>query len=148
MSIILASTATLTFICSYFLELTMNNIDQFMAIGVVIAVDGLFGVVAGTKREGFKTFKALRVLRTLAVWWIVLGAILAIEQAFVVASWLSETIIVPFLVFQIISILKNASVAGYIHVDILNLILDKIDQHKGGRIESTPTDATDTPIES
>jgi len=108
----------------------MNNIDQFMAIGIVIGVDGLFGIIAGTKREGFKTFKALSVLRTLSVWWIVLGAILAIEQAFVVASWLSETIIVPFLVFQIISILKNASIAGYIQGDILNMILAKIDQHK------------------
>lgn len=132
MSIILASTATVTFICSYFLELTMNNIDQFMAIGVVIGVDGLFGIIAGTKREGFKTFKALSVLRTLAVWWIVLGAILTIEQAFVVASWLSETIIVPFLVFQIISILKNASIAGYIQGDVLNMILAKIDRHKNG----------------
>jgi len=37
---------------------------------------------------------------------------------------------VPFLVFQIISILKNASIAGYIQGDILNMILAKIDQHK------------------
>jgi len=62
-----------------------------------------------------------------------LGAILAVEKGFTGAGWMSETIIIPFLVFQIISALKNASMAGFIKVDLLNTILDKIDNHKGIR---------------
>ena len=131
LALILMSTATVSFICSYFMELTLNNAEQFLAIASVVLLDGFFGIIAGTKREGFKTFKALSVLRTLGIWWIILGAILSVEKGFVGAGWMSETIIIPFLVFQIISALKNASMAGFIKVDLLNLILDKIDKHKG-----------------
>ena len=46
---------------------------------------------------------------------------------------MSETIIIPFLIFQLISALKNASMAGFIKMDLLNQILDKIDNHKGIR---------------
>lgn len=133
LSIILMSTATISFICSYFMELTLDNVDQFLAVACVVLLDGFFGVIAGIKREGFKTFKALSVLRTLGTWWIILGAILAVEKGFTGAGWMSETIIIPFLIFQIISALKNASMSGFIKVDLLNTILDKIDNHKGLR---------------
>jgi len=132
-TIIIGLTSTLSFLCSYFLNLTLDNVEQFLGIACVVLLDGFFGIIAGTKREGFKTFKALSVLRTLVVWWIILGAILAVEQGFVGAGWLSETIIIPFLLFQIISALKNASMAGFIKMDLLNQILDKIDNHKGIR---------------
>jgi len=131
--LILASTATLSFLGSYFLDLTLNNAEQFLGIAAVVFLDGFFGIIAGIKREGFKTFKALSVLRTLGVWWIILGAILAVENGFVGAGWLSETIIIPFLIFQIISALKNASMSGFIKMDLMNFILDKIDKHKGIR---------------
>ena len=39
----------------------------------------------------------------------------------------------PFIVFQLISALKNASMSGFIKTELLNKILDKIDQHKGDR---------------
>ena len=69
----------------------------------------------------------------LIVWWVILAAILTVEKSFQGTGWLSETIIVPFLIFQIISALKNASMAGFIKVEALNNILDKIDKHKGLR---------------
>jgi hypothetical protein len=59
---------------------------------------------------------------------------LVIEKGFSAASWLSETILIPFIVFQLISALKNASMAGFIKAGLLNDILDRIDKHKGDRI--------------
>jgi len=115
------------------MELTLGNAEQFLGVACVVLLDGFFGIIAGIKREGFKTFKALSVLRTLGVWWIILGAILSVEKGFVGAGWMSETIIIPFLIFQLISALKNASMAGFIKMDLLNQILDKIDNHKGIR---------------
>jgi hypothetical protein len=56
-----------------------------------------------------------------------------IEKGFAGTAWLSEVIIVPFMVLQIISALKNASMAGLIKTDELNKILDRIDNHKGPR---------------
>ena len=121
------------FICSYFLNLYMNNQDQYTAIIGVMFLDGVFGIIAGAKREGFKTHKALSVLRNTFVWIMILSAILMVEKGFSGTGWLSEVIVVPFMVFQLVSALKNASMAGYIKMSLLNEILDKIDNHKGIR---------------
>lgn len=121
------------FICSYFLNLYMNNQDQYTAIIGVMFLDGIFGIIAGSKREGFKTHKALSVLRNTFVWIMILSAILMVEKGFSGTGWLSEVIVVPFMVFQLVSALKNASMAGYIKMSLLNEILDKIDNHKGIR---------------
>ena len=128
-------TAGITFMCSYFMNLTMANSDQYLAIVGVMFLDGVFGIIAGTKREGFQTRKAIKVLRNTVAWMVILTVILMVEQGFAGTAWLSEVIIVPFMVFQLISALKNASMAGFIQMSLLNQILDKIDKHKGIRDE-------------
>tara|TARA_B110000503_G_scaffold64962_1_gene102198 strand:- start:994 stop:1416 length:423 start_codon:yes stop_codon:yes gene_type:complete len=134
MKIILLSTTVLSFLLAYFLELSMANAEQFLAIVAVLLLDGFFGMIAGIKREGFKTYKALKVLKSIFTWELILTAILMIEKGFPGTGWLSETIVTPFIVFQLMSALKNASMAGFIQNDLLNLILDKIDKHKGDRL--------------
>ena len=131
--ILLSTSMSLAFICSYFMELTMQNAEQYLAIATLIFADGFFGIIAGVKREGFKTFKALKILRTLVFWTIILTVILVIEKSIPGASWLSETVVVPLVVLQLISVLKNASMAGFIKMDVVNTILDRIDNHKGLR---------------
>lgn len=137
MKTILITTLTLTTICafigSYFMELTADNIEQYLSVALVIFADGFFGVWAGMKREGFQTFKAIKVLKTFGFWTILLSVILSIEKGFSGTSWLSETIMAPFLIFQLISILKNASMVGVVHNELLVQILDKLDKHKGER---------------
>ena len=125
--------AGITFMCSYFMKLTMANSDQYLAVVGVMFLDGIFGMIAGAKREGFQTRKALQVLRNTFAWLIILTGILMVEQGFTGTAWLSEVIVVPFMIFQIISALKNASMAGFIKASLLNEILDKIDKHKGIR---------------
>jgi hypothetical protein len=124
---------TAGFVCSYFMELTMQNAEQYLAITALIFADGFFGVIAGVKREGFKTYKAVKILKNLLFWIIFLTVILGIEANFSGTFWLSETIITPLIIFQLISALKNASMAGFVKIDELNRILDKIDKHKGER---------------
>jgi len=123
----------MAFICSYFFNLAMANSDQYLALVAVVMTDGFFGIYAGAKNEGFKTFKALKILRTLVTWVVLLTVLLMVEQGFKGTSWLSETILIPFIIFQLISALKNASMAGFIQMEALNMILDKIDLHKGER---------------
>jgi phage-related holin len=131
--ITLSLTTALAFIGSYFMDLTANNIEQYISVSLIIFADGFFGVWAGIKREGFKTYKALKVLKTLGFWIVMLSIILSIEIGFDGTSWLSETIIAPFLVFQLISVLKNASMVGVVNNELLTQILDKLDRHKGER---------------
>jgi phage-related holin len=130
---ILTSTMSIGFICSYFMELTMQNAEQYLAISTLVFADGFFGILAGIKREGFKTYKAIKILRTLIFWVIMLTVILVIEKSIPGAGWLSETMLMPLVVFQLISTVKNASMAGFIKGDVLNQILDNIDRHKGLR---------------
>jgi phage-related holin len=131
--ITLSLTTACAFIGSYFMELTANNIEQYLSVALVVFADGFFGVWAGIKREGFQTRKALSVLKTFIFWTVMLSAILSIEKGFDGTSWLSETIMAPFLVFQLISILKNASMVGVVKNELLTQILDRLDKHKGDR---------------
>jgi len=130
---ITATTTTMSFICSYFLELYMGNIEQYLALVAVVFIDGFFGITAGIKREGFQTRKAVRVLQRAIVWIGFLTVILMVEKGFTGTAWLSETIIVPFIILQLISALKNASMSGFIKIEELNKLLDRIDNHKGLR---------------
>jgi hypothetical protein len=132
-TILYSASTVLAFICTYFFNMAMANSEQYLALVGVVMTDGFFGVIAGTKREGFKTYKALKVLQTMVVWIIFLTILLVIEKGFPGTGWLSETILLPFIIFQIVSALKNASMAGLIDGKLLVEILDKIDLHKGSR---------------
>ena len=130
--LLISTATTISFLCTYLLNLTMNNVEQYLAVVAAVALDGFFGIIAGIKREGFKTYKALKVLRTMMIWLMFLTSLLIIEKGFDV-TWLSETILLPFVVFELISALKNASMSGFIDAKLLTEILDKIDLHKGDR---------------
>ena len=56
-----------TYLCTYFLNLSMDNMEQYLAVVSVLWLDGIFGIWAGVKREGFKTYKALKIIRNTAV---------------------------------------------------------------------------------
>jgi|TARA_B100001063_G_C16691168_1_gene517144 phage-related holin len=111
----------------------MEYSEQYLAVIAVLWLDGVFGIWAGVKREGFKTYKALKITKNTFAWLAILTVILMIEKGFVGAGWLSEVIVIPFMVLQLISALKNASMAGLIKTEELNKILDRIDKHKGFR---------------
>ena len=124
---------TASFLCSYFFQLTMGNVEQYLALIAVIFIDGFFGIAAGIRREGFQTRKAVRVLQRTVGWVSFLTVILMVERGFSGTAWLSEVVIIPFILLQLISALKNASMAGFIKTEELNKILDRIDNHKGFR---------------
>ena len=126
-------TTSLSFIGTFFFELTAEFSEQYTALLAVVLIDGIFGIIAGTKREGFQTRKALKVLRTAVTWIVILTVLLLVERGFPGTGWLSETILFPFIIFQLMSALKNASMAGYIQTELLNKILDRFDNHKGER---------------
>ena len=131
--LIVGVTSFCTYLCTYFLNLSMDNMEQYLAVAAVLWLDGIFGIWAGIKREGFKTYKALKITKNTFVWLAILTVILMVEKGFSGTGWLSEVIIVPFMILQLISALKNASMAGLIKIEELNKILDRIDKHKGFR---------------
>ena len=128
--LITSSTLSMTFLLSYVFKISIVYWEQYFALTMVILLDGIFGIIAGTKREGFKTFKSLKIFKSLFSWIVILTTILIVEKAFPFAFWLSETFISPVIIFYLISALKNASSSGYVKVQLLNQIMAKIDQHK------------------
>jgi phage-related holin len=129
-TLLVTVTTVCAFLGTYFLNLTADNAEQYLAIVAVVFVDGFFGVWAGTKKIGFQTRKAVKVLQTLFAWVMILSVILMVEKGFDGTFWLSETFCAPFIVFQLISALKNAHTVGVINNSVLSQILEKIDQHK------------------
>ena len=129
-TLLVTVTTVCAFLGTYFLNLTADNAEQYLAIVAVVFVDGFFGVWAGTKKVGFQTRKAVKVLQTLFAWVMILSVILMVEKGFDGTFWLSETFCAPFIVFQLISALKNAHTVGVINNSVLSQILEKIDQHK------------------
>ena len=79
MKVVLLSSAACGFVCDHILNITMTYNEQFLSVGFVVLLDGFFGVIAGTKREGFKTYKALKVIKTMCIWWIILFVILSLD---------------------------------------------------------------------
>lgn len=129
-SIIYLVTTLCAFLGTYFFNLGADNVEQYLTVITVIFIDGFFGVWAGTKLEGFETRKAIRVIQTAVTWIILLTGVLMIEKSFDGTFWLSETVIAPFVVFQLMSAVKNAARAGLIKNELLQYILEKIDKHK------------------
>lgn len=117
-------------IAGYFKVIYFDNVAMFEAITWVVVIDFIAGVSVAFKFHKFETQKALKVVYYLATYWILLAMVLQVEKGFPSAFWLSEAIIMPILVFQVISILKNLGLLGIIQNPLLSQILEKIDQHK------------------
>ena len=64
-TVLYTATTFFAFLGTYFLDLGADNIDQYLAVVCVVFIDGFFGVIAGSKLEGFRTNKAIKVLQTL-----------------------------------------------------------------------------------
>lgn len=123
-------------IVGYFSVLVIDNQDAFVAILGVVFLDWVFGMAkaARTKlpngKSSFEIKKAVRVVYYIATYCSLLAVMLTIEKGFSFASWLSEAIMLPIIVFQIISILKNASHLNMIPNLVLLQILENIDNYK------------------
>ena len=122
---------TMSVICSYFFNIAMNNAEQYMAVILVVFADGFFGIWRAIKADNFKTKLALKVPKTAVFWIAMLTIILIIEKGITGIGWISEAVLIPFIVFQLVSILKNASMLGLIPSSLLTTILAKLDKHKG-----------------
>ncbi|WP_176829840.1 phage holin family protein [Tenacibaculum sp. MAR_2009_124] len=112
------------------ISLFIKEKNQFLAIFAVVAIDVIFGVIRSIKKGNFQTRKSFKGLsRFVAFCWL-LATVLLIEDAYSFASFLSEAILLPILIFQLISVLKNMSLLGLISNETLLKILNKIDTHK------------------
>lgn len=115
---------------SEFIEDVLNARWQFLSILFIVGIDLFFGIVKALKNDEFRTTKALVGVYRLVSFWALLAVVLTIERGFSFASFLSEAILLPIIIFQLISALKSMQVLGIISGDMITSILKRIDHHK------------------
>lgn len=117
-------------ISAEWIQLLLDAQHQFVAIFTVVVLDAFFGICKAFKLGNFETKKTFKAVYMLVGFWLLLATVLSIEKAYPFADFLSEAIIMPILLFQVISTLKNMQLLGLITNDTLGKILAKIDKHK------------------
>ena len=118
--------AVITFLVTYFWNIGMANAEQFLAVFAVIFFDGFTGILVAIKRRDFRTYRAIQTIKKVFSWCFILMVSLFIEKAFPGTSFISETLIIPFCLFEALSGIKNLSNAGWIDLGFLR----NIDKHK------------------
>ena len=124
------SLSLIGFLLAHFKLMIITESKIFIAIGVIVFVDFYFGVRRAIKQNKFETNKALKIFWYLSSYCLIAGAVLTLRDAFASAFWIPEAIMVPLLFFQLVSALKNASLAGVIESETLDKILSRIDKYK------------------
>ena len=115
---------------SEWLQVILDAQHQFLAILFVVLLDAFFGIAKAFKLGNFETKKTFKAIYMLVGFWMLLATVLTIEKGFPFASFLSEAVLLPILLFQLISTLKNMQLVGLINNDVLTKILSNIDKHK------------------
>jgi phage-related holin len=115
---------------SQWIEMLVDAQYQFIAILFVVLLDAFFGIAKAFKLGNFETKKTFKAVFMLVGFWLLLATVLTIEKGFPFASFLSEAILLPILLFQLISTLKNMHLVGLLNNEALAKILSNIDKHK------------------
>ena len=117
-------------IFGYFHITIIQNKHLFIAVLIVVVGDWIFGTIVAIKNKTWETQKALKIVYYFFTYSVIVFVVLSIENASPTAFFLSDAIVMPILIFQTISMLKNASLIGWIPKGLLLEILEKIDNYK------------------
>lgn len=66
----------------------------------------------------------------------IVAVVLSIQKGFPAAGFLDEAVVLPILIFQLVSILKNASLLGVLPQGLLLQLLENIDNYKDNALAS------------
>ena len=131
-------------ILSHFNLLFFDNIDVFKAIFIVVSVDNLLGQIIGFKTKvkspngklvsAWETRKALKGVWYLVGYSVIVATVLTIQKAFPDASFLTGAVVLPIMLFQLISILKSASLLHILPQGLFLKIMENIDNYKDQKI--------------
>ena len=112
------------------LDAYANSFMQFFSVMVVVMLDMALGMIRAYKAHKFETNKALKGVYRLVAFWVVLAVVISIEHGFNYMDWLSEAVMLPLLIFTLISVLKNLQLLGAIPDNVLTDIISRIDKYK------------------
>ena len=141
-AVITAVTLFLFSIFAHYQTMFQEHNSMFIAIWSVVWLDWGFGVWLAIRNSKFETRKALKVLYYSVAYTSMLVVVLEVKKGFPSAFWMSDGIIMPILIFQTISILKNMSLLKIIPQGLFLEILKKIDNYKEINLDITDKNET------
>tara|TARA_Y100000361_G_C11162000_1_gene348095 strand:+ start:26401 stop:26910 length:510 start_codon:yes stop_codon:yes gene_type:complete len=103
---------------------------SFYALVVLIFADHLTGVCLAWKRNNFQTRKFLRIFWTLLSHCFLLYFSMQLGKGAKSLFWLNEAVFVPLVLVNLLSLVKNLSLLGFIKKDLASILYKKIDIHK------------------
>lgn len=124
------SVSALIAIFSYFNGVIIEHKHLFIAVTFVVIGDWIFGTIRAVKNNNWETQKALKLVYYLFAYYTILFIVISIKQAHASAFFISDAIVLPILLFQLCSMLKNMSLIGWIPGGLLLELLKNIDKHK------------------
>ena len=103
---------------------------SYFTLIALIAADHASGVTIAWRRNNFQTRKALRIFWTLISHTGLLIFSTNLAKGSDVLFWLNEAVFVPVVIVNLLSLIKNLSILGWIKKDLARLLYNKIDSHK------------------
>ena len=105
------------------------SISYFTLVGL-IAADHLSGSYLAFKYNRFDTRVALRIFWTLLSHTALLMFATNLSKGADVLFWLNEAVFVPIVIVNLMSLVKNLALLGWIKKGFARMITDKIDNYK------------------
>ncbi len=102
----------------------------YIALIALIAFDHVSGVTLAFKNDRFETKKALRIFWTLISHTALLMLSNALSKGSSALFWLNEAVFVPLVLVNLLSLVKNLSLLGYIKKGFAAFFYKKIDKYK------------------
>jgi len=104
-------------------------VSYFALIGLIVA-DHITGVTLAMKRNDFQTRKAARIFWTVIAHTALLLFATSLSKGSPSLFWLNEAIFVPLVLINLVSLVKNLSLLGYIKKSFAAFLYKKIDTYK------------------
>lgn len=134
-------------IFGYFNSMFLEKTDLFIAVLVVVFVDNILGQIIAVKTKTYnkrlkkwgtawENQRALKGVYYIVGYSAIVAVVLSIQKGFPAAGFLDEAVVLPILIFQLVSILKNASLLGVLPQGLLLQLLENIDNYKDNALAS------------
>lgn len=118
---------------------------SLFALLALIVADHIAGLVVAWKRDAFDTRKIVSIFWKLLSHIGLLMFANNLAKGSVFLGWMNEGIFVPIVLVNMLSLIKNLSLLGYIKRDFAKWIDKKIDTYKNENI-SAPANDNDSSI--
>lgn len=111
------------------------SISYFSLVGL-IAADHLSASYLAFKHNRFDTRVALKIFWTLLSHTALLMFSTNLSKGAEILFWLNEAVFVPIVIVNLMSLVKNLALLGWIKKGFARMITDKIDNHKNEFLEA------------